>query len=117
MSSTTIENDKTVLTPATLDILVTLNEVQRINFLNFQIISTLSGGSVNVTFTLECTNDPNTASSWKPLPTPVSKSYSIAGSNNDMLEVAWATAKAYRLKVTITAGSVDSVRVITMGKG
>lgn len=89
-------------------------DAEMLNWLSFQMKPVLTGGSVNVTLTLEESNEDLDASY---IPTLTLKNHVTAGAKNDMLTVSQATSRFYRLKATIAAGAIASFDVIAIGKG
>jgi hypothetical protein len=115
MSHKAYKQIKTFSAPTTGAVLHLVDEAEYLNFLSFHVLCTTVGGSVNVDLTVEQSNDPSDSASWKA--TSITKNYNAAASNNDLLEVAWASAKAYRLVLTIAAGTVSTLKVMVCGKG
>lgn len=87
-------------------------DAELLNWLSFQIRPVLAGASVNIDFTIEESND---GENW--VVTSVTKNYNSSGTKNDMLSIQQATSRHYRLKNTITAGTISSYNVHVIGKG
>jgi hypothetical protein len=84
---------------------------ENLNWLSFQL-KPLLAGTVNITFTIEESND-----DIDYIQTLTTKNYTTTGTKNDMLSVSQATSKYYRVKVTITTGTITSYQVVAVGKG
>lgn len=87
-------------------------DAELLNWLSFQILATLAGGTVDIDFTVEESND---GTNW--IATSATKNYTAAGAQNDILAVSQATSRFYRVIVDITNGTVGGWQVVAIGKG
>lgn len=101
------------LVPPTGTIIAFL-DCELINWVSFQIQLQITGVTPNVTIMIEESNK-LLAGSFKP--TLQTKNYTANGATNDILFVSQATSRFYRVKLTFSAGAVDSYEVTVSGKG